>query len=67
MQIYGKTPDGGKRMIRCGCTEQFNPHDENIECFEGDSYLGRCEVCDKDYWYRIKPTVGGKRRPDDGR
>ena len=52
----------GKRMIRCKCTEEYDPLDDNIECFEEGPASAQCSVCHTYPWYHIKPATGGSNR-----
>ena len=63
MPLYARTPHG-KRMIRCGCNDLFDPHDERTECFDD---MEPCKECGKYPWYLIAAVKGGFRRPGDGR
>lgn len=64
--LYAYTPVG-KRMVKCGCNDTFNAHDEGTACFDEGPRSEPCPACGYYPWYRIAAAAGGSRRPGDGR
>lgn len=52
---YARSPVG-KRLVRCGCNDEFIRDDPKTECFDD---MTRCRRCGHFPWYRIEATQGG--------
>ena len=61
--LYGKTPHG-KRMIRCGCNDDYVRDDPETECFDD---MEVCPGCGKYPWYLIDAATGGSNRAREKR
>lgn len=57
----------GKRLVRCGCNDTFDAHDDGTACFEEGARSAQCRSCGYYPWYRIEAVAGGSRRPGDER
>lgn len=64
--LYAYTP-AGKRMVKCGCNDSFDAHDEGTACFEDGRWSEPCPACGYYPWYRIIAERGGSRRRGDER
>ncbi len=49
----------GRRKVHCDCTEAFDAHNSDTECFESGKHSAPCPVCHKYQWYHITATMGG--------
>ena len=59
--ILADTPVGRRKVI-CDCNDEYDPLDENTECFDDGPHAVQCSACGKYPWYRIKATVGSSNR-----
>ena len=60
MKQYAKSPHG-KRLVRCGCNDTFDPRDEGTECFEEGPASVICNGCGKYPWYNKKAAQSGSQ------